>query len=492
MNIPRRQFLSQTGMSWLAFSVFGCRSSKIAHKKPNIIFIMADDLGYGHLGCYGQTIIQTPNIDQLAKEGMSFSQSYAGCTVCAPSRATLMTGLHSGHISVRGNGGGVSLQEKDVTVAQLLKQAGYVTGLFGKWGLGEAGTVGVPNRKGFDEFFGYLHQLHAQFYYPEFLWENETKYLIPENTNMQRKVYSPDLILKRSMDFIRRHANAPFFLYLPLTLPHHEFIVPKEALKMYSGKFDENPIPHWRDGYALPQEPKATFAAMVSYMDKGFGNLMKLLHELNLEKDTIVIFTSDNGAANGPLENAEFFHANGPLRGYKRDLYEGGIRVPMIVRWPEYIRPSSSSNQITYFPDMMPTLLELAGVKEQLPPNIDGISIVPTLLKKGRQREHKSLYWEKAMYNRVPPYGRMHESLKQAVRMGKWKAVKNSPDAKIELYDLTKDLREKNNVADEYPKIVQEMEKIMEASHRDAPPQVDKTAAEAKKMYVPHPSAQKD
>jgi len=484
-KVPRRQFLKQAGISLAALSILECSSSKKTRKKPNIIFIMADDLGYSHLGCYGQKIIQTPNIDKLAKEGLLFTQAYAGCTVCAPSRATLMTGLHSGHISVRGNGGGVSLLKSDLTVAQLLKKEGYATGLFGKWGLGEAGTVGVPNKKGFDEFFGYLHQLHAQFYYPEFLWDNEKKHPIPENANMQRKVYAPDLIMDRAKAFVRRHADEPFFLYFPTTLPHHEFIAPEEDMKLYRGKFEEHPIPHWRDGYALPKEPKATFAAMVTHLDKNVGEIMKLLQDLNLDEDTIVFFTSDNGAANGPLENAEFFHANGPLRGYKRDLYEGGIRVPMIVRWPGRVKTAATTDQITYFPDIMPTLIELGDAKVNPPENIDGISIVPTLLAKGQQKQHSSIYWEAGKYDRVPPYGLQPGSLLQAVRMGKWKAVKNSPDAKTELYDLAKDLGEKHNVAHENPQIVQKMNEIMKAAHHEAPPQVDMTAEEAERLYVP-------
>ena len=483
MSIPRRLFLKQIGLSTLALSLGACQVKKT--QKPNIIFIMADDLGYGHLGCYGQKIIKTPHIDKLAQEGRKFTQAYSGCCVCAPARSTLMTGLHAGHTSVRGNGGGVSLLPEDVTVAQILKKAGYTTGLFGKWGLGEAGTVGVPNKKGFDEFFGYLHQLHAQFYYPEFLWHNEEKYPIPENANMANKVYSHDLIMDRALDFVRDNKNNPFFLYLPVTIPHHEFVAPEETLKMYSGQFDENPIPHWRDGYALPKEPKATMAAMITHMDKGVGKLMELLKKLNLDNNTIVIFTSDNGPADGPLENVEFFDANGPLWGAKRYLYEGGLRIPFIVRWPGKVKQSSICHNLTYFPDMMPTFLELAGAQHLIPQNIDGLSIVPSILQKGEQQEHDYLYWEDSDYDRIAPYGLKPGSLQQAVRLGDWKAVKNSPDADIELYNLLEDLGEENNVAAQHPDVVTKMQDIMARSHKDAPPQVDMTAVEARSLYVP-------
>ena len=451
MQSTRRNFLKQTGLLSISLLASGCSLYKKKQKKPNIIFIMADDLGYGHLGCYGQKIIQTPNIDRLANEGMRFTQAYSGCSVCAPSRCTLMTGYHAGHISVRGNGGGVSLLENDVTIAEVLKKAGYITGLFGKWGLGEEGTVGIPNKKGFDEFFGYLHQLHAQFYYPEFLWDNTTKFTIPENVNMQRKIYSHDLIMDRALNFIHSHRDDPFFLYLPVAIPHHEFIAPSETLQMYSGKFEETPLNHWRDGYALPKEPKATFAAMVTHMDKSISELMALLKELNLDEDTIVFFTSDNGAAHGPLENPEFFNASGRLRGYKGSLYEGGIRVPMIVRWPGHIKSSSVSDHVTYFPDMMPTLAELADAAQFVPDNIAGLSIVQTLLQKEQQKKHSVLYWEDVDYQRVPPYQVIPETLQQAIRMGQWKAVKNNPHDPIELYDLSTDSAEKNNVAAEHP-----------------------------------------
>ncbi|MCY1719415.1 arylsulfatase [Prolixibacteraceae bacterium Z1-6] len=467
------------------FVIAGCQVDQKEEQNPNIIFIMADDLGYGHLGCYGQQLIQTPNIDKMATEGMIFTQAYAGCSLCAPARSTLMTGTHTGHTSVRGNGGGVSLQEADITVADIFKKAGYKTGLFGKWGLGETGTAGTPNKKGFDEFFGYLHQLHAQFYYPEFLWQNEEKYCIPENANNNCGVYSHDLIMEKAFDFVRNNQNEPFFLYLPIAIPHHEFVVPEESMKLYLGKFEEHPIPHWRDGYALPAEPRATMAAMITHMDKGIGQLMQLIRELNIDEKTLVIFTSDNGAAYGPLPDPEFFKANGPLKGLKGSFYEGGIRVPMIARWPGHIQPESKNDHVLYFPDVLPTLAELANAKTFLPEKIDGISYLPTLLGKGVQDNHDFLYWENADYERQPPYGVLKETLEQAVLMDQWKAVKNSPDSAVELYKLSEDIGEENDVAADFPQIVKRALLIMRNEHNEAPPQTDMTAEKAQDLYVP-------
>jgi len=462
-----------------------CKQTENKAIKPNIIYIMADDLGYGHLGCYGQQFIHTPNIDTLAKEGMRFTQAYSGCSLCAPARSTLMTGTHAGHTSVRGNGGGVSLLNTDVTVAEVLKKAGYATGLFGKWGLGEEETIGIPNNQGFDDFFGYLHQLHAQFYYPDFLWENETKFFIKENANDKCGVYSHDLIMEKAFKFVKKNKSQPFFLYLPLAIPHHEFAAPESAMKMYSGKFKEHPIQHWRDGYALPDEPRATMAAMITHMDKGIGDLMKLLKELNLDKNTLVIFTSDNGAARGPLPDPDFFNASGPLRGLKGSLYEGGIRVPMIARWPEYITSGSESKHLTYFPDVLPTLAELGDASGFVPENIDGISFVPELLGKKDQKKHEFLYWEDSGYERQEPFSATPGKLEQAVLLGQWKGVKNSPNSPIELYNLSVDIGEINDVAEENPDIVKTIKQIMKREHQQAPPQLDMTASEARKLYVP-------
>lgn len=470
-------------VSSLALS--GCTDQVAEQQKPNIIFIMADDLGYNHLGCYGQKLIKTPHIDALASEGVRFTQAYSGCSLCAPARSTLMTGTHGGHTSVRGNGGGVSLQEEDITVAQVLKKAGYKTGLFGKWGLGEEGTVGIPNEKGFDEFFGYLHQLHAQFYYPDFVWDNQNKYFIPENEGNKCGKFSHDLMMERAFDFVKKHKSEPFFLYLPVLIPHHEFVAPEISMKLYRGKFEEHPIPHWRDGYALPQEPRATMAAMITHMDSSIGQLMSLLKELQIDNNTIVIFTSDNGAAHGPLPDPDFFNASGELRGLKGSLYEGGIRVPMIARWPNKIESGTINEHITYFPDVMPTLAELGGATGFVPKNIDGLSIVPSLLYKTGQEAHEFLYWEDADYERNEPYNNIEGTMVQAVLIKQWKAIKNSSDGSVELYNLAVDIGESNDVAGDYPDIVKEAVEIMEREHIDAPPQVDMTPEKAHDLYVP-------
>jgi len=478
-------FTSLFLLTLIVFTFTSFQACSEKQQKPNIIFIMSDDLGYGHLGCYGQEIIKTPNIDQLAEEGLRFTQAYSGCSVCAPSRNSLMTGQHSGHISVRGNGGGVSLLKSDITIAQILKKAGYITGLFGKWGLGEEYTVGIPNKKGFDQFFGYLHQLHAQFYYPEFLWQNQEKVYFPENRDMKRGTYSPDLIMNKSFEFIRSSQDKPFFLYLPMAIPHHEFIAPDETLALYSGKFEEFPIPHWRDGYALPEEPRATFAAMVTHMDKHVGELMSFLREIKIDEKTIIFFVSDNGAAHGPLENTEFFNANGPLREFKGSLYEGGIRVPMIVRWPGKIKPNTTTALITYFPDILPTLAELADVQSLIPDNTDGLSILPTLLNQGNQKKHPFLYWEDTEYNRTPPFGPRLETAITAVRMGNWKGVRKTPDSPVELYNLDIDISERQDLSGSNPGIVKKINEIMKNEHFEAPPQVDMTHEEAAKLYIP-------
>ncbi|MDX1284260.1 MAG: arylsulfatase [Draconibacterium sp.] len=478
-------FVNMLTLCVLLFSVSACSIKKQETLQPNIIFIMADDLGYGHLGCYGQEIIQTPYIDKLAEEGMRFTQAYSGSSLCAPARSTLMTGTHAGHTPVRGNGGGVSLRDNDVTIAELLNKAGYATGLFGKWGLGEEGTEGIPNKQGFDEFFGYLHQLHAQFYYPEFLWENEKKFFIKENANDKCGIYSHDLIMERAKEFVEKNQNQPFFLYLPLAIPHHEFVAPDEAMKQYSGKFKERPIPFWRKGYALPDEPRATMAAMISHMDKGIGELMELLDSLNLDENTLVIFTSDNGAAHGPLPDPDFFNASGPLRGLKGSLYEGGIRVPMIARWKGKIEDGSESEFVNFFPDIFPTLAEIGMASEYVPDMLDGISFAPVFFGEENQNQHEFLYWENANYERIPPYGEVEGSLEQAILLDNWKAVKNNPDLPIELYNISQDISETTNLASEHPELIKKIETMMKKEHHQAPPQVDMTAKEAQELYVP-------
>lgn len=445
---------------------------------PNIIFIMADDLGYAHLGCYGQEKIQTPRIDRLAAEGLRFTQVYAGNNVCAPSRSVLMTGLHSGHTSVRGNSGGISSQASDITVAEVLKQAGYATGGFGKWGLGDAETEGVACRQGFDEFFGYYDQVHAHSYYPPYLWHNDRKYPLPGNsgredglTGERREQYSADEIMDKARDFIRRHKDGPFFCYVPITIPHSEWLVPEDSLRQYAGKWDE-PEPYITPSkhYADQPQPRAAFAAMVSRLDREVGRIMDLLRELSLDERTIVFFTSDNGGQGGAGTSPEFFKANGPLRGYKGSMYEGGLRVPMIVRWPGRVRPGTTSDFVWYFPDVLPTLAELAGA--QPPAGLDGVSVVPTLLGQPGQQEHPVLYWESAGYDAKTGL-RRRGSLVQAVRLGPYKGIWTERSGSMELYDLSQDIAETNNLADSRPGEVAEIRKIMSGARFDPPPQLE-------------------
>ena len=412
---------------------------------------MADDLGYGDLGCYGQKVIQTPHLDRMAAEGMRFTDCYAGSTVCAPSRCVLMTGYHTGHALVRGNGL-VPLRPDDVTVAELLREAGYKTGIFGKWGLGEADSTGIPNRQGFDEWFGYLNQRHAHNYYPEYLWHNQRKARLRNEVNhviggrdrtpggvATKKVdYSHDLIAKEALAFLDRHRRDRFFLYLPFTIPHANNEAGDRGMEVpdygpYAGK-------DW-------PEPQKGHAAMITRMDRDVGRLLAKLKELGIDGRTIVFFTSDNGPHREGGGNPEFFHSSGPLRGYKRSLHDGGIRVPGIARWPGKIRPGTTSDLPWYFADFLPTACRLAGV--EAPRGIDGISIVPTLLgpisqQYSEQPKHEFMYWE------------FHEgrSSKQAVRMGSFKAIRPSPAAAIQLYDLRTDLAEARNVAGEHPEVV--------------------------------------
>ena len=358
--------------------------------KPNIVWIMADDLGYGDLGCYGQSVIRTPNIDRLAAAGVRFTDCYAGSTVCAPSRCTLMTGLHTGHARIRANGV-VPLAPDDVTVAEVLKSAGYVTGMFGKWGLGEPGTTGIPNRQGFDEWFGYLNQHHAHNYYPDYLWKNEGKVELPNvvanNVATQRVTYSADLFTREALDFLDRHQHDRFYLYLPFTLPHANNEAGNRGMEVPSD------APYTNESW--PQAQK-NHAAMITYLDAEVGRVLEKLTELKLAGNTIVFFTSDNGPHREGGADPEFFQSSGPLRGFKRALYEGGIRVPMIVRYPGHITPGTTSKQVWAFWDALPTLAELAGATA--PTRLDGISMLPAILGEkaaGRaQQNHEYLYWE--------------------------------------------------------------------------------------------------
>ncbi len=433
--------------------------------KPNIVLIMADDLGYGHLGSYGQTKIQTPHIDRLAAEGMRFTQAYAGSTVCAPSRSVLLTGLHGGHTPVRGNLGDAHLRDEDITLAEVLKSAGYATGGYGKWGLGLADSPGHPLRQGFDDFLGYLHQVHAHFFYPFWLTFNHGRMSLPLNEDGGRGQYSHDVIFERALHLIRENHEGPFFCYLPVTIPHVELAVPADSLVEYLGTFPEvGGGQERRIGYIVSPNPRATYAAMVSHLDRDVGRLMSLLNSLGIDDDTVVIFNSDNGAQSRFDVSEDFFEASGGLRGYKGSMYEGGLRVPQIVRWPNRVRAGSQSDHVTYFPDMMPTFAELAGVE---PPTTDGISIVPELLGQGDQKRHDWLYWELVSGDRV--------LRSQAARNGRWKFVKRSPEDPVELYDLEADGAETADLAAERPDLVKEFERWVLDNRTDPPEQPKRT-----------------
>ena len=455
----RRQFIRAAGMGAASLVVAGLApgtnsaAGRASSGKPNIIFIMVDDLGYGHLGCYGQEKIRTPNLDRMAAEGTKFTQVYAGHCVCAPSRSVLMTGKHTGHTSVRGNGGGSALLPEDTTVAEVLKKAGYATGIFGKWGLGDHGTTGVPYKQGFDEFYGYLHQVHAHFFYPWFLWRNDRRHVLAENNDKERKQYSHDLIAEQALDFIRRKRANPFFLYVPFTIPHFELLVPDDSFEEYKGKFPEpTPYVSSQRHYADQPAPRATLAAMITRMDRDVGRIFDLLGELEIDDNTIVFFTSDNGGYRlaRPGEG-DFFRGNGPLRGGKGTFYEGGIRVPMIVRWPQRVAPGVTDDFIWAFWDVMPTLAELAGAK--VPAGIDGISVTPRILGRRQEQPERFLYWEK-----IPQGKGGTPAWSQAVRWGKWKALRHKPRLPLELYDLETDIAEKNNIAGKHPEVVKEIE----------------------------------
>ena len=464
----RRDFIKSAGLTVLTLSVSGCceglLGTKSANKKPNIIYILADDLGYGDLGCYGQKIIKTPNIDAMAKEGMRFTQHYAGSTVCAPSRSVLMTGMHTGHTYIRGNKnagtkypGNCPLPSETYTVAKMLKSKGYTTGCFGKWGLGYPGSEGDPLNQGFDRFFGHNSQRNAHSYYPNYLWDDDKKIEYPNNISGEKGTYSHDLICEKAFDFIKSNYDKPFFVYFAVTIPHAELQVPDDSMKPYlelqeDGPWGDPSKPYRFPIYNAQARPHAAFAGMVSRLDGSVGQLFELLAKLGIDDNTLVMFTSDNGAHAEGGADPKFFNSTGWLRGIKRDLYEGGIRVPMIARWPGKVKASSVSGHVSAFWDVLPTCAEIA--KAEVPENIDGISILPTLTGEGKQEKHKFLYWE------------FHEQgVKQAVRIGKYKGVRlnvaKKPNGPIELYDLSNDIGETKNIADTHPRIVKRIKRIM-------------------------------
>ncbi len=430
--------------------------------KPNIIFIHADDLGYGDLGCYGQKQFQTPCLDKMAAEGTRFTQYYAGNTVCAPSRCALMTGYHMGHAYIRGNAE-IPLRAEDVTVAKILKSAGYSTAVIGKWGLGLSDNSGRPDKQGFDYSFGYLDHKHAHRQYTDHLYRNG------EKVTLDGKEWSNDLFTKESLEFFEKNKAAPFFLYLNYANPHAELLVPEDSLAPFKGKFPEKPYVNATadaspdKGYRSQPTPRAAFAAMVTRMDRDVGRLLGRLKELGLDEKTIVFFTSDNGPHKEGGADPTFFNSNGPLRGIKRDLYEGGIRVPMIARWPGKVKAGGVSDFAWAHWDFLPTAAELAGAKA--PEGLDGISVVPTLLG-GEQKAHDYLYWE--FFER---------GFDQALRMGDWKGVRNGLGKPLELYDLKADVGEKENVADKHPELVTKIEALMKAARTDSERWVPKKGA---------------
>jgi len=458
----------------------GCQGAKTKSEessegKPNIILIMADDLGFAELGSYGQEYIKTPNIDLLASEGMSFTNFYSSSAVCAPSRCGLMTGMHGGHALVRDNfeigewdsyRGQYPLPEETISIASILKQNGYTTGCFGKWGLGEPGSSGDPLKQGFDRFYGYNCQRHAHNLYPRYLVNDDQKEILEGNDRgLTGEKYGPQLIADQMLDFVHKNKDKPFFLYYPTVIPHLPLQVPEEELEQYEGKWEE--IPYTGKSYLPHPKPRAAYAAMISFMDKQVGRLMKLLKELKLDNNTIVLFTSDNGTTHlGKQADFVFFNSVGKLRGLKGSLYEGGIRVPMVVRWPDKVKAGTTSDLPGAGYDMMETIADIANTKIAL--ETDGISLLPTFLgKPSKQEKREYLFWDFAGYGK-----------QIAVRMGKWKGIKTNirdkKDVPLELYDLINDPGEKNNVAEDNPDVSKHIEKIMlEARKR---PQIDKFA----------------
>ncbi len=473
--LNRRTFMQSLGLATASLTL-PAATSRAAQRdgNPNILFIIVDDLGPHDLGCMGGSIIKTPNIDRIAKEGIRFTQAYSGCTVCAPARSTLMTGKHTGHTTVRGNTGGISLDAGDVTVAQVLQKAGYACGGFGKWGIGDVGTPGVPEKHGFDIFFGYYHQVHAHTYYPRYLWRNSEKVPLPGNDRPQvdhrdgaahraDKLYvgeqfSHHLILEEAKKFIRENKDGPFLCYCPWTPPHG--VYPKPIDDPAMDDFKDRPWP----------ENAKVYASMVAMIDRNVGEMLALLEELDIDRETIVFFCSDNGGL-GSLR--ELLGSNGPLRGGKGTLYEGGLRIPLLARWPGKIPRGRQSALHCYFPDIMPTFADLAGAQQHLPPNLDGISILPALLgKPEQQKRHDFLYWEfpKINFNtqKLNPDG-----LAQALRQNNWKIVRHNTREPFELYDLDADIGEEHNRARDHPDMLAQLTTLVDAAHSPMKPQTE-------------------
>lgn len=464
-------------MQKIPFILLSTMSFSLCADKPNIVFILADDLGYGEIGAYGQEKIKTPHIDQLAKDGMKFTNHYSGAPVCGPARCVLLTGQHLAHAQIRNNkeikikgkkfGGQPPLSADTVTIAKVLKQQGYATGAFGKWGLGNSQSTGSPIKQGFDRFYGYNCQRNAHSYYPGYLDDNENEVIINKKPipghlpkakgevkadDYRAENYAPDLILAESLKFIDQNKNKPFFLYLPFVEPHVAIQPPQEWIDQYPKEWDKKP---YRGGAYLPHpRPRAGYAAMISDLDEHVGTVLARLKKYNLQNNTIVIFTSDNGPTFTGGVDYKFFQSAGSLKGLKGSVYEGGLRVPLIVKWPGKIKPNTVSNTVSYFPDWFPTLAQIAGINDckQQYPTIDGENLIPAFFGKKIKKRTQPMFWEFGGYGGLV-----------AIRDGKWKLVRRKALSKKstdwELYNLEADEAEKKNVAKNYPEIVKELEK---------------------------------
>jgi arylsulfatase A-like enzyme len=445
------------GAIWL---LLACVAWSAEAPKTNVIFILADDLGYGDLSCYGQKRFTTPRLDQMAAEGLRFTQHYAGCTVCAPSRACLLSGQHTGHVHQRINGSiKFRPDPQDICVSSLLKQVGYHTAMIGKSGLScNSSDGGLPNRKGFDYFFGFTSHAAAHRYYPPFLWRNGAKQEYPGNHGKEGDQYTGDLFRDDVLKFLDEHhrerPGEPFFLHVALQQPHLDLSVPEQWKAPFRGKFNEAPV---RDGHFRGEaEPIATFAGMIAHLDHTVGQIIDKLKKQGIAERTLVLFSSDNGAADAEGWSARNLHSSGPLRGAKRDMYEGGIRVPLIAWQPGTVRAGTTTEHVSAFWDFAPTVCDLAGCDP--PPATDGISYLPTLHNSGTQAKHEYLYWE--FYE---------QGGKQAVRWGDWKGVRlqvlSGAPRPIKLYNLADDPGEKRNVAAKHPEVVQQIAQFMREAH---------------------------
>jgi arylsulfatase A len=487
-SMNRRIFLKRAGLGAAALAVGDWACTAKTPPKPNIIFILADDLGYNELGSYGQTRIRTPHLDRMAGQGMRFTQHYSGSPVCAPSRCVLLTGKHTGHAYIRANDemtergdvwhdpsieGQRPLLPGTITMANLLKSAGYATGAIGKWGLGGPTDTGHPNNQGFDFFYGYLCQRVAHNYYPTHLWRNREKQILegndyfyphqkfPEDKDplepaayaaYSGRQYAPDLMEREALDFVRRNKDRPFFLCLPFTVPHVSLQVPEDSLMEYEGAFPDTPYLGDK-GYLPHRTPRAAYAAMITRMDRSIGRIMALVKELGLDENTLFIFTSDNGPTfNGGTDSA-FFKSAGPLRGLKTQLFEGGIRVPMIARWTGRIVPGTVSDHVSAFWDYLPTFMELAGA--EIPAGADGLSLLPSLFSKpDNQKKHEHLYWEYLGG--------------QVVRLGDWKGIRPKGGKTLELYNLKSDIGETTDLVTEEPEIAARITELMTTSRTES------------------------